>query len=122
VKQHSRQTLPVRLCAVVVATAVAALLSGCGIRDTSLPVDAGVGASRTACPPSPGASLSNLGREGYPSPAAGWALNGPAASTAPEDVPTPTATPLSSGTPSCLQPATPAGAPPTPTGVPTPTP
>ncbi|MBC3843933.1 hypothetical protein GXW82_38200 [Streptacidiphilus sp. 4-A2] len=48
-----------------VVAALAALLSGCGIRDTSLPVDAGQGASRTACPPSPGASLSQLDRDAY---------------------------------------------------------
>ncbi|MEY9959930.1 hypothetical protein [Streptacidiphilus sp. MAP5-52] len=36
---------------------VAALaLTGCGIRSTAVPVDAGLPASRTACPPTPGAS------------------------------------------------------------------
>jgi len=45
------------------ATAVGVLalglaLSACGIRDTTIPVDAGEGASRTACPPTPGASSS----------------------------------------------------------------
>ncbi|MFC1417024.1 hypothetical protein [Streptacidiphilus cavernicola] len=50
-----------RLGAALVLAAVAATaLSGCGIRDTALPVDAGVAASRTACPPAPDATLSKL--------------------------------------------------------------
>jgi hypothetical protein len=43
-----------------VAVAVTLALSGCGIRDTALPVDAGAAASRTACPPAPDATLSKL--------------------------------------------------------------
>ncbi|MFC1433205.1 hypothetical protein ACEZDB_21405 [Streptacidiphilus sp. N1-3] len=43
-----------------VAAVLTVLLSGCGIRDTALPVDAGVAASRTACPPAPDATLSKL--------------------------------------------------------------
>lgn len=42
------------------AAALALALSGCGIRDTALPVDAGDAASRTACPPAPDATLSKL--------------------------------------------------------------
>jgi hypothetical protein len=56
------------------ALAVAVLLSGCGIRDTALPVDAGEGASRTACPPTSGASLSQLEGEAFPSPSSGGGL------------------------------------------------
>ncbi|QMU79217.1 hypothetical protein GXW83_29450 [Streptacidiphilus sp. PB12-B1b] len=121
--KHSSTTFPARIAAAVLAVALAALVSGCGIRDTTLPVDAGEGASRTACPPSPGASLSNLGREGYPSPAADWGLpvasgGGRAGSAVPPSLPgsaptpspsptptaTPTATPDDGGTLSCLQP------------------
>ncbi|MBF9073237.1 hypothetical protein [Streptacidiphilus fuscans] len=36
--------------------AAALALTGCGIRSTAVPVDAGLPASRTACPPTPGAS------------------------------------------------------------------
>ncbi len=43
-------------CAAVLAVA----LSGCGIRDTAVPVDAGDPASRTACPPGPSAALTAL--------------------------------------------------------------
>ena len=52
--------------AVLAAVAITVLVSGCGIRDTALPVDAGEGASRTACPPSSGASLSQLARDEFP--------------------------------------------------------
>ncbi|MEZ0093392.1 hypothetical protein [Streptacidiphilus sp. EB129] len=45
---------------VAVPAALMLLLSGCGIRDTSVPVDAGEAASRTACPPSPNATLTVL--------------------------------------------------------------
>jgi hypothetical protein len=44
----------------VLVTVLGLALSGCGIRDTALPVDAGVAASRTACPPAPDATLSKL--------------------------------------------------------------
>jgi len=56
---------PVRRLAVlaVLAAGLAAALSGCGIRDTALPVDAGVAASRTACPPAPDATLSKLAKD-----------------------------------------------------------
>ncbi len=90
-----------RLAAATAAVAaVAALLSGCGIRDTALPVDAGQGASRTACPPAPDVSLSQLDHDAYASPAADW-RSGPAkAHAAASAAPTP------SGTLSCLQPST----------------
>jgi hypothetical protein len=99
-----------RLAAVAgVVAALAALLSGCGIRDTSLPVDAGQGASRTACPPSPGASLSQLDRDAYAAQstgAPGWPV--PEA-TGPRAVPSATASPTPSptltGPLSCLQPS-----------------
>lgn len=45
------------------AAVLAVALSGCGIRDTAVPVDAGDPASRTACPPGPGASLTALERD-----------------------------------------------------------
>ena len=52
------------LVALVGVSAVAvATLCGCGIRDTALPVDAGVAASRTACPPAPDATLSKLAKD-----------------------------------------------------------
>ena len=125
--KHSSTTLPARrrpggargratrFAALAAATAAAAaLLSGCGIRDTSLPVDAGEGASRTACPPSPGASLSQLVREEYSAPAVDVPSAAPTtylpASTAPTSTPSPT--PTAGGTPDCLQP-TPAQVPPT---------
>ncbi|MFC1404339.1 MULTISPECIES: hypothetical protein [Streptacidiphilus] len=56
-----------RLAAVTTVAAFAAVLavalSGCGIRDTAVPVDAGDPASRTACPPGPSASLTALERD-----------------------------------------------------------
>jgi hypothetical protein len=91
------------------ALAVAVLLSGCGIRDTALPVDAGEGASRTACPPTSGASLSQLEGEAFPSPSSGGGLTTiPWASLAPAAPVTPTTAPASpqptdsDGTLSCL--------------------
>jgi len=110
-----------RLAAATAAVAAtAALLSGCGIRDTALPVDAGQGASRTACPPAPGVSLSQLDRDAYSSPAAVWvaptaapALISPSASPSPTTTP---GTPGPAGTLSCLQPSAPES--PTPTAVP----
>ena len=134
--KHSSTTLPARrrpggarvraarFAAVAAATAAAAvLLSGCGIRDTSLPVDAGEGASRTACPPSPGASLSQLVREEYSAPAVDLPSSAPSpylpASTAPTSTPSPA--PTAVGTPDCLQP-TPAEATPTATATPAPAP
>ena len=55
------------------ATAVGVLalglaLSACGIRDTTIPVDAGEGASRTACPPTPGVSSAQSGPGAFPGP------------------------------------------------------
>jgi hypothetical protein len=47
----------------VLAAVLAVALSGCGIRDTAVPVDAGDPASRTACPPGPSASLTALERD-----------------------------------------------------------
>ena len=47
----------------VLAAVLAVALSGCGIRDTAVPVDAGDPASRTACPPGPSASLTALDRD-----------------------------------------------------------
>ncbi|MEY9967360.1 hypothetical protein ABIA33_005430 [Streptacidiphilus sp. MAP12-16] len=47
----------------VLAAVLAVALSGCGIRDTAVPVDAGDAASRTACPPPPNATLSALERD-----------------------------------------------------------
>lgn len=94
-----------RLAAATAAVAaVAALLSGCGIRDTALPVDAGQGASRTACPPAPGVSLSQLDRDAYETPAADWAA--PSATSTPAAAATAAvaAAPTPSGTLSCLQP------------------
>jgi hypothetical protein len=46
-----------------VAVLLAVGLSGCGIRDTSLPVDAGDAAARTGCPPAPNATLTQLERD-----------------------------------------------------------
>ena len=46
-----------------VSVVAVAALCGCGIRDTALPVDAGVAASRTACPPAPDATLSKLAKD-----------------------------------------------------------
>jgi hypothetical protein len=42
--------------AVGLGLAAALVLTGCGIRSTAVPVDAGLPASRTACPPTPGAA------------------------------------------------------------------
>jgi hypothetical protein len=91
--------------AVAVVVALAALLSGCGIRDTALPVDAGEGASRTACPPAPGVSLSQLDRDAYASPATDRtarprdAVLSPSASPSAAPVPSPAATCLRTGAP-----------------------
>ena len=123
--------LPGRTARLATATAavaaVAALLSGCGIRDTALPVDAGQGASRTACPPAPGVSLSQLDRDAYSSPAAVWAAPTAApAQVSPSASPSPTTAPSSTpgpaGTLSCLQPTAPESLTPTavPSGAPSP--
>lgn len=56
-----------RLGALAAVGALAVLLtvglSGCGIRDTALPVDAGDAASRTGCPPTSGVGLPQLERD-----------------------------------------------------------
>ncbi|WP_370092908.1 hypothetical protein [Streptacidiphilus sp. MAP12-20] len=52
---RGRTTVLVATSAVAAVTALLAL-SGCGIRSTAVPVDAGLPASRTACPPTPGAT------------------------------------------------------------------
>ncbi|RAG87426.1 hypothetical protein DN069_00895 [Streptacidiphilus pinicola] len=52
---HRRGTATA-FAACVVAAVAAVTLSGCGIRSTAVPVDAGIPASRTACPPPPGAT------------------------------------------------------------------
>lgn len=61
VRRNPRRTAATTAATVAASAAVlVALLSGCGIRDTAVPVDAGDPASRTACPPGPSASLTAL--------------------------------------------------------------
>ncbi|MEY9876484.1 hypothetical protein ABH931_005994 [Streptacidiphilus sp. MAP12-33] len=54
--RRRRRAATVAMAAAVLAATVTATLSGCGIRSTAVPVDAGLPASRTACPPTPGAT------------------------------------------------------------------
>lgn len=63
-RRNPRRTAATTAAIVAASAAVlAVLLSGCGIRDTAVPVDAGDPASRTACPPGPSASLTALERD-----------------------------------------------------------
>lgn len=100
----------------LVAAMLAVSLSGCGIRDTAVPVDAGDPASRTACPPSPDATLTQLEADAgilptaaRPAPTAGPAagrvlLPQATVSPVPQQVaPSPTE---SDGSLSCLHPDT----------------
>ncbi|MFJ8432606.1 hypothetical protein ACIQ9P_15050 [Kitasatospora sp. NPDC094019] len=91
---------------------LAALATGCGIRPTAVPVDAGAPASRTACPTVariPTAPSTPSGAAGGPPQAA--AAHGtptPGASAAASARPAPTAVPPGvSPSPSVVSPATP---------------
>jgi hypothetical protein len=84
---RSRRRVPRQVALTALVALAAAALSGCGIRDTALPVDAGVAASRTACPPAPDATLSKLAKDASilptrPVPAIPTLLPGPEASAA----------------------------------------
>ncbi len=92
------------------ATAVGVLalglaLSACGIRDTTIPVDAGEGASRTACPPTPGASSTQSVPGAFPGPDFDGEGSGPEP-TAPHGVPTSAPSASPSASPSVAQPTT----------------
>ncbi len=83
----SRRRVPRHTALAALVALAAAALSGCGIRDTALPVDAGVAASRTACPPAPDATLSKLAKDASilptrPVPPIPTLLPGPEASAA----------------------------------------
>jgi hypothetical protein len=100
-----------RLAALGAAALLGALaLTGCGIRTTAVPVDAGEPASRTACPPSGSAAagvlqppdrLASAAATPVPAPegdATPWAQLSPAAPA----TPSPAAPTASDGTLSCL--------------------
>ncbi|MFD5565337.1 hypothetical protein [Kitasatospora griseola] len=86
-----------RLRAVALLAGSTALLTGCGIRPTAVPVDAGAPASRTACPTPvlmPVAPTAT-GSAGATSPAASPSAS---AKATPSRVPTPSATPSPTAT------------------------
>ncbi|MFJ1793455.1 hypothetical protein [Kitasatospora griseola] len=86
-----------RLRAVALLAGSTALLTGCGIRPTAVPVDAGAPASRTACPTPvlmPVAPTAT-GSAGATSPAASASAS---AKATPSPVPTPSATPSPTAT------------------------
>ncbi|MFF2626422.1 hypothetical protein ACFVUN_11690 [Kitasatospora griseola] len=86
-----------RLRAVALLAGSTALLTGCGIRPTAVPVDAGAPASRTACPTPvlmPVAPTAT-GSAGATSPAASASAS---AKATPSRVPTPSATPSPTAT------------------------
>ncbi|MGF1427414.1 hypothetical protein [Kitasatospora sp. LaBMicrA B282] len=102
--------------ALMVGLLTAALASGCGIRPTAVPVDAGAPASRTACPspvhppaaPSntanPAGGVGSPGRPGAtPSPVLGSGTPGSPFSALPSPVASPSGSPGASpsGSPSC---------------------
>lgn len=93
---------------VVGVLALGLTLSACGIRDTTIPVDAGEGASRTACPPTPGASPSQSVPGAFPGPG----FDGPAP-TAPRSEPIRLPTGVPSVVPSVVPSASPSVAQPT---------
>ncbi|MBO1417381.1 hypothetical protein [Streptomyces sp. FH025] len=67
-----------------------ALASGCGIRPTAVPVDAGAPASRTACPTAPHIPTA-LATPPGPAPAASPGRGAAKASASPSPSPTPVA-------------------------------
>ncbi|MBV2154319.1 hypothetical protein [Kitasatospora sp. SUK 42] len=73
-----------------------ALASGCGIRPTAVPVDAGAPASRTACPTAPHIPTA-LATPPGPAPAATAARGSARASASPS--PSPSPTPVTPGSP-----------------------
>ncbi|GGR03313.1 hypothetical protein [Kitasatospora griseola] len=86
-----------RLHAVALLAGSTALLTGCGIRPTAVPVDAGAPASRTACPTPvlmPVAPTAP-GSAGATSPTASPSAS---AKATPSRVPTPSATPSPTAT------------------------
>ncbi|WP_329564741.1 hypothetical protein [Kitasatospora sp. NBC_01266] len=102
--------------ALAVGVATAALASGCGIRPTAVPVDAGAPASRTACPspvhppaamatPSPAVTYPANGASRTPAPQPTGAPSPMAAAPSPSSPfnaqPTPTPTPGTGGNLSC---------------------
>lgn len=56
--------------ALVLLAGAVTLLSGCGIRPTEVPVDAGAPASRTACPTAPAVPAAPASPSPSPSPSA----------------------------------------------------